>query len=68
MSARDIVDTFIKHLHNENSYSSPMSYELDSAVKKKAGRIVMATGSLIMARGEIPFLLMISPQAREPSN
>jgi len=68
MPARDIVDTFIKHLNNESSYPSPMSYELDSAVKKKNRRIVMATGSLIVAKGEIPFLLMISPQIRERSN
>jgi hypothetical protein len=67
MPARDIVDTFIKHLDTESSYPSPMSYELNSAVKKKSRRIVMATGSLLVAKGEIPFLLMISPQIRERS-
>lgn len=66
--ARYIVDTFIKHLTNESGYSLHMSYELNSAVKKKTKKIVMATGSLILARGEIPFLLMISPQIRERSN
>lgn len=68
MPARDIVDTFIKHLNNESSYPSPMSYELNSAVKKQTKKIVLATGSLIVAKGEIPFLLMISPQNRERSN
>lgn len=68
MPARDIVETFIKHLDTESRYPSPMSYELNSAVKKQNKRIVMATGSLIVARGEIPFLLMISPQIRERSS
>ncbi len=67
MPARDIVGTFIKHLDNESGYTSPMSYKLNSAVKKKAKKIVMATGSLLMAKGEIPFLVMISPQIREKS-
>jgi hypothetical protein len=68
MSAREIVDTFIKHLNSESTYPSPMSYELNSAVKKKTKKIVLATGSLIVVKGEIPFLLMISPQIRERSN
>ena len=68
MPACDIVDTFIKHLNNGGSYPSPMSYELNSAVKKENRKIVMATGSLLVAKGEIPFLLMISPQIRERSN
>jgi len=68
MTARDIVDAFIKYLDTESSYPSPMSYELNSAVKTKNKKIVMATGSLISAKGEIPFLLMISPQIRERSN
>ena len=68
MSSREIVDTFIKHLNSESTYPSPMTYELNSAVKKKTKKIVMATGSLIVAKGEIPFLLVISPKMRGRSN
>lgn len=65
MPAPDIIGTFIKHLDREGTYPSPMSFELDSAVKKKNRQIVLATGSLILGQGEIPFLLMISPDIRE---
>jgi hypothetical protein len=68
MPVSDIIDIFIRHLDSEGGYPSPMSYELDSAVHKKDKKIVLATGSLILAMGEIHFLLMISPQIRGQSS
>lgn len=65
MPANEIIDTFIKHLDSEGTYPSPMSCQLDSAIVKKDKRIMLATGSLILSRGEIPFLLMISPKIRQ---
>ena len=65
MPASEIIDTFIKHLDSEGTYPSPMSCQLDSAIFKKDKRIMLATGSLILSRGEIPFLLMISPKIRQ---
>ncbi len=65
MPASDIIDVFIKHLDSEGGYPSPMTYQLDSAVNKMNKKIVLATGSLILARGEVPFLLMISPRIRQ---
>ena len=62
--ADDIVDTFIVHLNDAGSDARPLAYELNSAVKKTDKQVVMATGSLLRDRGEIPFLLMISPEAR----
>ena len=62
--ADDIVDTFIGHLNDTGSDSHPLAYELNSAVKKTDKQVVMATGSLIRDKGEIPFLLMISPEMR----
>jgi len=62
--ADDIVDTFIVHLNDAGSDARPLAYELNSAVKKTDKQVVMATGSLLRDRGEIPFLLMISPDAR----
>ncbi len=63
MPADSIVEQFIRHLETSGSHPHPLSYELNSAVKKKGGRFVLATGSLMLPRGEIPFLLMISPEA-----
>jgi len=65
MPVPDIINTFIRHLGSEGAYPSPMSIELDSAVKKMNRQVVLATGSLIVEQGEIPFLLMISPEIRE---
>jgi hypothetical protein len=42
-----------------------MSCQLDSAIVKKDKGILLATGSLILGRGDIPFLVMISPQNRQ---
>jgi hypothetical protein len=65
LPATDVVDAFIKHLDSEGSYPSPMTYHLDHAINKNTKKIVLATGSLILGAGEIPFLLMISPQNRD---
>lgn len=65
MSANDIIDAFIKHLDSEGDYPSPMSCRIESSIKKVKHRVVLATGSLVLDKGEIPFLLMISPQDRE---
>ncbi len=58
--AVSIVERFIHHLESSGRLNSPASYQLDSAVKKKNDQFVLATGSLMLAKGEIPFLLMIS--------
>ncbi len=63
MPADSIVEQFIKHLESTGNHPNPLSYELNSAVKKKSDRFVLATGSLMLAKGEIPFLLMISSGA-----
>jgi hypothetical protein len=62
--ADDIVGSFIEHLNGASREANPLAYELNSAVKKSDKQVVMATGSLIRDKGEIPFLLMISPEAR----
>jgi len=59
--ADDIVDAFIHSMDGYGNNPGPLSYELNSAVKKSAQQVVMATGSLHVGSGEIPFLLMISP-------
>ena len=62
--ADDIVHTFICALegYGEN-VAPPLSYELNSALKKLDKQVVMATGSIHSGHGDIPFLLMISPAA-----
>jgi len=59
--ADDIVDVFINSIDGYGDNPAPFSYELNSAIKKAEQQVVMATGSLHVARGEIPFLLMIAP-------
>jgi hypothetical protein len=63
LPAETIVERFIRHLESTDTHPAPISYALDSAVKKKDNRFVLATGSLVLAKGEIPFLLMISSAA-----
>ncbi len=65
MPATEIIEAFIKHLDVEGDYPAPMTCRIESSVKKTRHRVVLATGALILEKGEIPFLLMISPQIRE---
>jgi hypothetical protein len=64
MPADEIIHVFINHLNANKNTKSPVGYELNSALKKSAKQVVLATGSLLMEKGEIPFLLMISPDPR----
>lgn len=61
--AEEIVGHFIRHLETTDTHPVPIRYALDSAVKKKNNRFVLATGSLMLAKGEILFLLMVSSDA-----
>ena len=62
--ADDIVNTFISSLDDYGDSPGPLFYELNSAIKKDEKQVVMATGSLHVEHGEIPFLVMISPVVR----
>ena len=63
--ADDIVETFMNSLDGQVDRPAPLSYELNSVIKKRQKQVVMATGSLIFGHGEIPFLVMISPAVRD---
>ncbi len=63
--ADDIVDAFISSLDGFGDNPAPLAYELNSAIKKPEQQVVMATGSLHVVHGDIPFLLMISPADEE---
>ena len=63
--ADDIVGAFINSLDGYGDNPAPLAYELNSAIKKPELQVVMATGTLQLDRGEIPFLLMISPADKE---
>jgi hypothetical protein len=60
--AKRIVHTFMDHMKGEMQWTNPPSYRLDSATKKTRKQVVMATGSLLLEKGELPFLLLISPE------
>lgn len=62
--ARQIVRAFMDHMNAEREWTCKPSYKLDSATKKSRKQVVMATGSLLLHKGELPFLVMISPEPR----
>jgi len=59
--ANRIVRAFMEHMKASREWSQAPSYRLTSATKKTKNRVVMATGALLLRKGELPFLLMISP-------
>lgn len=60
--ADEIIETFFKYHKATERAPQPTGYELNSAIKKVKKQVVMATGSLLTGKGDIPFLLMISPE------
>ena len=62
--ARQIVRAFMDYIRTEGGWSHAPSYKISSATKKPKKHVVMATGSLVLRRGELPFLVMISPEPR----
>ncbi|HKA39530.1 MAG TPA: hypothetical protein VKD25_07165 [Burkholderiales bacterium] len=66
-TADAIVRCFMEHMNGQVDWEQPINYELSSAVKKAEKQVVMATGSLLLQKGELPFLLMISPEQRPPA-
>jgi hypothetical protein len=60
--ARQIVRAFMDHMKAERNWVRVPSYKLSSATKKSRKQVVMATGSLLLEKGELPFLVMISPE------
>jgi hypothetical protein len=62
--AKHIVKIFMEFLSTQQDWHRPPTYKINSVVKKTKKQVVMATGSLVLAKGELPFLLMISPGNR----
>jgi hypothetical protein len=60
----EVIAAFIKHLSSVDEYSTLLSFHIEHSVKKNDKKVLLATGSLVMSKGEIPFLLMISPKNR----
>ena len=68
LPADEIIHVFVNYLNAHDYSKRQVGYELNSAIKKSDKQVVMATGSLLIGKGEIPFLLMISPDPRpEPA-
>jgi hypothetical protein len=61
--AKRIVRAFMDHMKVERHWTHAPAYKIDTAVKKPRKQVVMATGSLLLEKGELPFLLMISPDS-----
>ena len=58
--ADDIVAAFVAKLHEVGDLPSPDAYELNSAIRNKDKRVVMAIGQMRRPRDENPFITMIS--------
>ena len=65
--ARQIVRAFMDHIRSDESWNDAPSYKISSATKKSKKGVVMAMGSLLLKSGELPFLVMISPEPRQPA-
>lgn len=65
--ARQIVRAFMDHMNAGRDWARAPSYKLNSTTKKPRKQVVMATGSLVLEKGELPFLLLISPEPRAVS-
>jgi hypothetical protein len=62
--AKQIVRAFMDHMKSGREWAHAPSYKISSATKKPKNQVVMATGSLLLQKGELPFLVMISPEPR----
>lgn len=62
--AKQIVRAFMDYMKSGREWTHSPAYRLTSATKKSKSQVVMATGSLLLQKGELPFLLMIAPEAR----
>jgi len=62
--AKQIVRAFMDQMKAGREWTHAPSYKISSATKKSKNQVVMATGSLLLQKGELPFLVMISPEPR----
>ncbi len=62
--AKQIVRVFMDCMRSNREWSHTPTYKISSATKKSKSQVVMATGSLKLQKGELPFLVMISPEPR----
>ncbi len=58
--ADEIVEGFMQHLSDLGELPDASAYELNSAIKNPGSHVVMAIGSLILSKEEMPFVSMIS--------
>ena len=56
----EIVEAFMAHIHEAGVISSPVAYELNSAIKNREKGVVTAIGNLILNGDHLPFVVMIS--------
>ena len=56
----EIVEAFAAHIHDAGVITSPVSYELNSAMKNPEKNVVTAIGNLILQGDHLPFVVMIS--------
>ncbi len=58
--ADEIVEVFMRHIHDQHIISDREHYELNSAMKNKEKQVVTAVGNLFLKNDALPFVVMIS--------
>lgn len=57
----EIVEAFFDYLNAHHYTHEDLRYELNSALRNREHQCVTALGSLLLRKGSIPFMVMISP-------
>jgi hypothetical protein len=58
----ELIAAFMDHVDHVELPKEDIGYEIYSAFKNRDLKVVTATGALLLAHGEIPFMVMISPK------
>ena len=57
-----VIKAFMEHVDHVELPAEHVGYELYSALKNDEREVVTGLGTLVLAHGRIPFMVMISPK------
>jgi len=60
----ELIARFMEYVDHVELPKEDVAYEIYSAFKNRELKVVTAIGALLLAHGDIPFMVMISPKAR----
>ncbi len=59
-----IIKAFMEHVDHVELPAEHVGYELYSSLKNEEKQVVTGLGTLLLAHGRIPFMVMISPKGK----